>query len=124
MQMGVVREILPPSVQDRSKAKLSAEIFFVGGEFPQGFSGSLEQQVIHQGLILIKDRAQLLRHSEHDMEIAGIEQILFLFLNPTLFGESLALRAVAVAAGVVGNLGNTAVGAGVDMRTQFGGTAL
>ena len=123
VEMGVEREILPPSVENSGEAKLCAEIFFVGGEFLQGFGSSFEEQVIHESLILIENGTQLLGHSENDMEIADVKEILLLFLNPLFFSESLTLGTVTVTAGIVGNLGKAATAADVNVSAEFGGTA-
>ena len=88
-------------MQNGSETEFSAEKLFIGGKFLQGLRNSLEKKIIHQRLILIKNRTQLFGNSENNMEIAHVEKILFLLINPNLFGDGLALGTMAIAAGVV-----------------------
>ncbi len=43
MDMGMKKQILPPSVQHGKKADLGAKMFGIGGDFEQGFCRGAEQ---------------------------------------------------------------------------------
>jgi len=51
------------------------------------------------------------------MEISDIKQIAFLILNPSLFGERLAFRAVSIATRVIGNFNVAAAFTNILMTT-------
>jgi len=123
VDMRMETEALPPSVQYRGKAKRCAKILFVGGKFLQGFSHNPEQQTVEFSLILIDNRTQNIRHGKDDMEVADIQQIILLIVNPAFFGKRLALWTVTVPAGVVGDFDAAAAFAGVQMCTQLCGSA-
>ena len=42
MDMRMIKQVLPPSVQHGKKADLGAEMFGVGGDLEQGFCGGAE----------------------------------------------------------------------------------
>ena len=69
----------------------------------------LEQDVVNHGLVLIGDVADRFGQSEDHVEVGHLQQLGLACLQPVLGGRSLALRAMAVAAGVVGDLGVGAV---------------
>jgi len=65
-----------------------------------------------------------MRDGEHDMEVAGREQVPLLGLDPSLASLRLALRAAARAARVIGDTGLiTAAVTHVDVSAEGGGTA-
>jgi len=97
----MVGEVLPPSMQNGSEPEGSAEILLIGGKLLKGFGDSAEEERIKLRLILEEDRAQCIRHGEDYVEVRDVEQIVFLVVDPALFGKGLAFRAVPVAAGVI-----------------------
>jgi len=101
MDVRMVGQGLAPGMQNRSEADFSAKELLISGKFQQGFGSSTEEQAVEFPLILKKNRAQFVRHGENDVEVWDIEQIVFLIIDPTLFGKRLALRAMPVSAGVV-----------------------
>ena len=61
---------------------------------------------------------------EHDVEVAGVEQLLLPCLKPSLANLGLELGAVAVAAGVIGDAGlMTASQTHVEVTAECGGAA-
>ncbi len=69
-------------------------------------------------------RVEFVRHGEHDMEVARVEQLLLLRLEPTFASLRLALRTTAISAGVVRHARFiTAVLTHVDVSAERGGTA-
>lgn len=63
------------------------------------------------------------RHSENYVEVVDIQQVFPLPVDPLLFRQCLALGAMAVAAGVVGNSDEAAMAAGIQMSSKSGGSA-
>ena len=84
----------------------------------------LEQQVVEQRLVLIRDVGDLSRQREDDMEVADRQQVGFAPGQPCPRGRTLAFGAVPVAAAVIGDPPVPAVLAGLDMTTQGRGAAV
>ena len=63
------------------------------------------------------------RHGEHDVEVRHVEQFRLTVLQPLGPCETLALRAVAVAARVVGDALMAAIAAPLDVTAESGGAA-
>jgi hypothetical protein len=94
----------------------------VGRDGTQRLRGGSEQDVIDCGLVLERDAGDRLRHGEHHVEVRHIEQFRLAVRQPLGAGKTLALRAVPVAAGVVGDALMAAVAAALDMAAERGGT--
>ena len=84
----------------------------------------LEQQVVDQRLVLEGDVGDLGRQREHDVEVADRQQVGLALGKPCPRRRALALRAVPVAAGVVGDPPLAAVLAGLDVTAQRRGAAV
>lgn len=115
VDMRMEHEILPPSMQDGSKAQRCAQEFLICGELLQSFRYGLKQPRIELLLILIYNGTQDVRQSEYNMEVTDIQQVVFLIVDPTFLGQRLALGAVAVTAGVVGDFNAAAAFTSVQM---------
>jgi len=74
MDVRVMRQCLPPRVQDRDHARLGAKVAWVGADAVDGFGGGLEQDVVDDGLVLQSDRGDGSRHGEDDVEIRNRQQ--------------------------------------------------
>ena len=92
-----------------------AQMLWVSSDSHHGLGGCLEQQIIDQRLVSKSDGGDLGRKSEHDMEVAHRQQIGFARLQPCACGGPLALGAMPVAAGVVGDPPIPAISAGFDV---------
>jgi hypothetical protein len=65
-----------------------------------------------------------MRNGEHDVEVAGVEQFLLPCLKPSFACLGLALGAVAIAAGVIGDARfMTASQTHVEVTAECGGAA-
>jgi hypothetical protein len=98
MKVRVVDEILSPGVQDGEEADLGAEVFWVCGDRPQRLRGGGKEQVIHHGLVLVRNGRDFLRQGKDDMKILSVQQLLLTMLDPLRPGERLALRTMAIPA--------------------------
>ena len=74
MDVGVMRQRLPPSMQDREAADLRSEPSRIGGQRGHGLDGALEKDRIDGGLVLEGDGGDRRRQSEHDVEIGDRQQ--------------------------------------------------
>ena len=116
MYVRMVRECLPPGMQNGRETEGSAEIFLVGRKLLKSFGDSAEEERVKLGLILIEDRAQVIRHGKDNVEVRHVEKIMLLVVNPAFFGERLTFRAMTVAAGIVGYIDCAAAFAFVNVR--------
>jgi hypothetical protein len=101
--MGVVAEILSPSVKHREKTDLGAEMPAIGGDGAQRLGGRVKQDSVDRAGILEGDRGDLVGNGEDDVEILRIEKLFLACLDPFCPGERLALGATAGSTAVVGN---------------------
>ncbi len=103
MHVRMVHQILAPGMQDRNEADVSAEVFRIGGNSLQRVCGGVEQNVVDDGLVLVRDCRNLFRNSKHHVEIRYGQQIGPTVIEPFCSRERLALRTVPVSARVVGD---------------------
>src|SRR4051795_6440307 len=99
----VVGERLPPRVQDRDHPGLGAQMLRIGADGADGLGRGLEQDVVDHGLVLQGDRRHRRRQGEDDMKIGDGQEFGPAIGQPLQPRETLALRAVPVAAGVIGD---------------------
>jgi hypothetical protein len=112
-----------PGVQHRGDSDPCPEMLGIGGDRQQRFGRCLEQQVIEHCLVVIRDVGDRGRQGEDEVEVGHGQEIGFALRQPVRRGGSLAFGAVAVAAGVVGDLGVAAVLTSRDMATESRGAA-
>jgi len=77
-----------------------------------------EQQIVDHGLVLIGDVTNRRRQGEDDVEVGNREQFGFARRHPQACCRALALRAVPVAAAVVGDRGVGTVLAARDVSAE------
>ena len=121
--MRVVQQVLAPGVQDGDEADLGTQVLRIGGDRAQGLRGCLEQHVVQQRLVLIRDGLDGLRHGEHHVEVFDRPQFGAAILQPLRARQRLALRAVSVAAAVERDALVAAGVALLDMPAQRRGAA-
>ena len=84
----------------------------------QRLGGHVEQQAVERGLVLVRDVGDRRRQREDHVVVLHRQQIGLARIEPALGRAALALRAVPVAAGVVGDLVGAAAVAAQDVATQ------
>ena len=99
----MVGERRPPGVQHGGDADPRAQMFRIGGDRDQRLGGGLEQQVVDRGLVLIGDVADRRRQREDHVVIGDGQQLGLALGQPSLRRRALALRAMPIAAAVVGD---------------------
>ena len=123
MDMGMVFQFLIPGMEHAEEADLGAEMFGIASDFEQGFGAGTEQQTVEELLVLQGQRRQLMRQGEDDVDVASGQEFAAARLDPAVAGCGLALGAVPVAAGVVGDGAISAAGALIQMAAECGGAA-
>ena len=69
VDMRMVGERRAPGVEDGEDADAGAEVFGISRDGDHGLGGSLEQDVVDHGLVLIGDVGDLRWQREHDMKV-------------------------------------------------------
>jgi len=117
--MGMMVERLSPGVEDGEKTDLGAQTLGVTWDGLQGLGHGAEEKVVHHFLVLQRHGGKLIRKGEYRVVILHrFQEVLGAGLHPLCSGCGLALGAVAIAAGVVGDLGVTALVALPDVPAQ------
>jgi hypothetical protein len=119
MHVGVMQQVLPPGVQNAEKADGGSQMFGVRGDFQQGIRTGLQQQTVDLLFVLQGERGQFMRQGKYDVEVAYWQDFRLPFGDPPVAGCGLALRAVAIAAGVIGDGLMPALGALVALHQSF-----
>src|SRR4051812_48852233 len=104
MYMRMMRECRSPGVQHQGCTDAGAQMLRVSSDGQQGLSGQIKQQAIDQRFVLIGDLGNRSRQREYHMVVLHRQQIALPRLEPAARSRALALGAMAVAAGVVGDL--------------------
>src|SRR2546427_13030780 len=100
--MQVLGKILAPSVEDRGAADITTEVARVAAKGGERGHDRAEEQRVDDARIALSEWVQRVGEREHDVEVLDGEQFGAPGGEPALFREGLALRAVAVPAGGVG----------------------
>jgi hypothetical protein len=115
----VMGERLPPGMQHQRGGDIAPEPARVLAKLDQRFRSRGKQQPVDPSRVALGQRIDLVREREHQMEIGHGQELSAPALQPTLLGERLALRAVAVAARVVVKLLRAAMVALGDVAAQL-----
>jgi hypothetical protein len=105
-------------MQHGGDADPGSQMLRIGGDREHGLGRDLEQQVVEDGLVLVGDVGDGRRQREHHVIVRHRQQVGLAVGEPVLGGGALALRAVPVAAGVVGDRRIGAVRAARDMAAE------
>lgn len=120
MQVWMMRQRLPPCVQNSDDADLGAEPPRVGGERRHRFGRRREQDRVDDGLVLERDGGDRRGQCEHDVEIGNRQKLRLACGKPLRPRHALTLRAMAVTAGIVGDARHAAIVARLDVTTERG----
>ena len=63
-----------PGVEHRGEADLDAEALGIGRDRTHCLRGSLEQEIVDDGLVLIGDGGNPRRQREYDVEVRDVQQ--------------------------------------------------
>src|SRR5438876_7181509 len=116
-------EFLAPGMQDAEEANLCAEVLRITSHFEKGFRTGAEQQTVEDLLILQHQWRQAAGECEDHVQVAGREKFSSTRSDPAVPSSGLTLRAMAIAAAVIGDGGTMpAAGALIEMTAECGGT--
>lgn len=101
VQMRVMLEVLPPSMQDSKEADLAAEVLRVRSHLEHRARCSSKQDVVDNGFVLEGYVGQAVRDSEDDVEIWNRQQLSLSFREPPLASAVLALGTVSIPTRVI-----------------------
>ena len=104
MHMRMMRQGRAPGVQHQGRADAGTQVLRIGGDRAQRLGGDVEQKSINDLLVGVGDGADRRWQGEHHVVIRHGQKIRLARFEPALGGAALALRAVPVAARVVGDL--------------------
>ena len=90
-------------------------------DFEKGLGTGAKQEIVDDLLVLQDQRGQMTRKREDHMDVARREQLLAARCEPAVASPGLTLRAVPVAARVVGDGTMSAAGAFIEMAAERGG---
>ena len=123
VNVGMPLQSLAPRMQNAEEADLGTEVGRIGRNFQQCRGAGLEQQPEQDLLVLPDQRDQRVRHAEDQVVVAHRQQLLSPGAQPLLAGVGLALRTMAVSAGVVRDGLMAAANALIAMSTERGRAA-
>jgi len=96
-------------MRDIEESDLSTEMLRIGGDLLQGLRAGLEEEIIEHRLVLDGESDEFTGQGKHEVEVGHIEKVLSSSLHPVGAERRLALRAMAVPAGVARDLLVTAL---------------
>ena len=102
VQMRVMNQLLAPGVEDGEEADLGTQVFGISSDRAESSGRGLEQQVVNHYLVLQGQAGDGLGQGKDDVKIDDGQELLLTGSDPAGFGQGLALRAMAIATGVVG----------------------
>ena len=113
---------LVPGVQDHGAPDLPAEVAVP--KLDERLAGGVEQQGQQGPLVGQDEGVEVVGHGKHQVEIGHRQQLGFAVLDPLHLGKCLALRAVAIATGIIRvplePTGGTVFGVPTELRRPAG----
>ena len=101
MQMGVEVEILVPGVKDCREADLGPQALIVPGKLQEGAGSGCEEEIEDEFLVAQGQRVEFVGQGYHQVKVVSWQESFPTFCQPLCLLEALALRTVAIAAGVI-----------------------
>ncbi len=114
----MVLKVLAPAMEHTEQTDVGSETLRVARDFEHGRGAGAEEQVVEQALVLEHKCREFMRQREDNMEVRHRQQLRAARGQPLGACVSLALGAVRVAAGVVGDGLMTAATALIAMTAQ------
>ena len=123
VDMRMKLQILSPCMKNGSNARLTAQMLPAQAKLHHRLGADLEQQIVHAFPVSEKNRIQLRGHGKNRMKITGVQKLCAPVVQPVFLCHRLALVAMPVAAGIVGDLQGTALVAAVNVPAELCGPA-
>ena len=83
-------------MQDAEEPNLGAEMFGIGGDLEQSLGAGAKQKAIDFTLVLQRQRSQLMRQCEDNMDVRHGQKVPATRVEPAVAGVGLALRTMPV----------------------------
>ena len=123
MNMRMNFEFLAPGMQNAEEANFRTEVSRIASDFEKSFGTGAEQEIVEDLLVLQDQWRQAAGECEDHVQVAGREKLTLTRSDPAVPSSSLTLRAMAIAAAVIGDGGTIpATGALIEMTAECGGT--
>lgn len=123
VEMEMLRERLPPRVQNRGDPDGAAQMATVASEGEERVGRRTKEERVDHPWISLRQCVEIVRQGEDDVAIRNGQEIRLARREPAFFGERLALGAMTIATGVVRDPHGTAVVTRRPMPAQEGGAA-
>src|SRR5208283_4034271 len=117
----MMMEVLAPGMEHGQEADPRAQMFGVGGDSQEGFGRSAKEHAVNDPLVLEGQGRDRPGQREDDVKVLDRQQLAGALFEPRRAGGALALRAMAIAAGAIGNRAVAAAVALFDVATERGG---
>ncbi len=124
MNMRMKVELLAPCMENLDNPGNSTEKFFVSSKLENRFCGAFVDKIVEQSLIGIEQGIQFGRNGKDKMVIGTVYDFRRSLVHPPFFWNSLAVRAIPVAAGIEMRNGFTAVWADLRVKAKRTGFAV
>lgn len=121
VHVDMVLKLLVPGMKDLDDTGCCAEILFVRSQFKKSFGRASVKESVEEALVAVDKGVQFMWKGKDHMEIRGIHDLSPALIDPELRIDSLAVRAVAVPAGIVVYLNMAAVRTAGEIVTEFSG---
>ncbi len=109
-------------MQNSNKAGFSTPVVFTKDK--QRLRDRFKKDLEHHGFVTQDNGVQFVRQGEDDMEVADRQELLLASFGPFFSGHLLALGAMSITAGMVGDALSAAVVAAFNVTAKAGGTAV
>ena len=119
----MLREILPPRVQNRRDPDRAAQVTRILAEGEQRVGSGAEENRVDHTRIALREGMEVVGQGEDDVEVRNGQEVGLVRRQPPFLGERLTLRAMAIATGVVGDPHGAAVITRLPMPAERGGAA-
>src|SRR5881628_3120953 len=123
MEVGMVKQVLPPRVKDGKETNFRSKMFGIGGNSQHRVGRGSEENAIDGALVLQGNVGNLFRYGKDDMKILGLEKFRLPVFDPLGAGQRLTFRAVTIRTGVVPEALVAAAVTHFDVTAQGGGAA-
>jgi hypothetical protein len=101
MEMGMEVEVLVPGMEHCREADLGPEALIVPGKLQEGAGSGCEEEIEDEFLVEQGQVVEFVGQGDHQVKVVSGQESLPTFFQPLCLLEALALRTVAIAAGVI-----------------------
>src|SRR5437867_10494616 len=96
MEVGMVKQVLPPRVKDGKETNLRSKMFGIGGNSQHRVGRGSEENAIDGALVLQGNVGNLFRHGKDDMKVLGLEKFAPPVFDPPGAGQRLTFGTVTI----------------------------